>query len=120
MPEYLYRNDAGDTISVFESVNDKHHEVRRLHEGALVPANHTDEGPDIYRRVFGVGLQLNANLVKDRYGPSYSLPLRVPGEEWDKEGRTIVKDADHQKRLCERLGYTKSEDATVDGSDTDE
>lgn len=110
MPEYLYRNDAGAEQTVFRVASAKHHEVMRLVEGLMVPAAMTDEGPDIYRRVFGAGLQVNANLVRDRFGPSNTLPKWIPGEEHDNRGRPIIRNADHQKQVMDKVGYAKTDD----------
>lgn len=110
MPEYVYRNSAGEERTHVRSANGKHYEAMRLVGDELVPATISDEGPDIYRRVWGAGLHMNADLVKDRFGPSNSLPRWIPGEEHDPRGRVVIRDADHQKRVMDKVGYAKSED----------
>lgn len=115
MPEYVYRhNTTGEERSIFMGMrgpgpNGEHPEAVSFRpEGgwdAAIPAD-----PLAWRRVYG-NTRVNSDPVTRRYPiASCNLPKNLAGEKCDKNGRVIIRNREHERRLCEQHGYQRVED----------
>lgn len=109
MPEYVYRNQKGKEHSIVQSMRDEHPEAISLApDGSWSTALPTD--PSAFIRVYG-NTQLNSDPVTRRYPiASVNLPLHLDGEKCTKAGNVIIRNRDHERRLCEQHGYVRVED----------
>lgn len=111
MPEYVYRNAAGETRSIHARMSDPPPELVVFNpDGSWEPF--TDSGYDrhraaeAYRRVYG-NCQLNTDPVTKRWGfESRTLPRTLPDSLAEKSprGLPIVRNKEHAKQLAEYTG----------------
>lgn len=110
MPEYVYRhNTTGQERSIFMGMNDKHPEAVSFHDDeGWDPAPLND--PNAWNRVWNTA-HINSDPLTKRYPiASLNLPKNLKGEKCDKQGRVIIKNREHERRLCGQHGYQRVED----------
>lgn len=109
MPEYVYRNSAGEERSIFMGMREEHPEAVTFRpDGGYDVALSND--PLAYRRVYG-NFDVDLKPCTGNYPlASLNLPKHLKGEKCDSQGRVIIRNRHHENEICRKHNYVRVED----------